>query len=1262
MPPPRDFNEIARIRDALAASDRAAADAARELAAIRLRREEAVRAGATRTALGRLATAERDAQSRHRDAVLEGVVHRDRLPALVEALADPEVALARLESAVPVAMLPVRIETRFEGRDRLRVRIYPDQIHLQEHDAAVTPAEVAAGKRYWTRAWAGGESADRAWREIVASLRPERAAYLVDRLRPANAGGAPRGEPEFPRVETVALRSPITAEARLLPTRWLVTLFAPDGKRMGRKWSGFVPERLAVSPFGDLLADEVEDSDDELPIDDAARWMVDFERAEQVGMALTIDQSDLETGRLADGIGRLVVVGVDWTRTPESAAEALLDQLCGHGYADGLELLGQGTATNNTAWRGSDFRSNDRARGTAFPAVPPAEAPPQSGAERLSFALGLGDGSRLARFPGAGASYEATVAAVHGAIWGASFGFYLSEVLRPILSDATVALVRRHVAQYVRPAGPMPTLRIGRQPYGVVPVLSTPVVLSSLTALESIGSGFERELAVTLSRMRRCVETPMLNGVSERVLDKIPTMAGVPPGVKPEDHLADILKLGPLSTSVEVRPTAGVWRHETGEPLTKAEQAHINAALWILSNCGVKGSATGMGGQLVDMFVEGENQQMVRPKLLDFVSPDRPRYSLNAIPWVAADLASADAVRQVVEKAQARIAAAVADPKRIKSLLSVAAEDAGTLFEGLLFLSAAFEYWRAGEQVARDSSRETIHVGSLVSELVGIAAVEPPGPSFMAVETPRQLLQLEARTVAGTTSTKSLLAHVHDRIFADHVIAPLQDARMFHDALDELAERPAHEVDHALRGLIDLGSHRLDAWITSVATRRLSNQRSARPAGVHIGGYGLVHDLAPDVTPDSEGYVHVPSGDHAIAAAVLRAGHMANRDDQPEAFAIRLTSERVRNALYITEGMAQGQRVSALLGYRFERWLVEGRHQAKYINAFRRFAPHATDPTPAAGPQEAIAARDVVDGQRLAEQWRERRDAVFTDLAPLMEPPLGSVPADDRTALGAALDQLVDLFDAFLDLWTSESVYQLARGNPERAGAALAVIDRQDRPPEPQSVETPRAAWGYVQRVMWTLPATETAEGWPEDVVSRVEPGANALAALLIGDPERFEIGAHAVSADGTPLARPRLSPIGLSDLELSPLSLAMLSEPTGRDQPSRLEERIAAVFADTAVAARWCRDRARARSRRGGDLGTGPAPGASGGRAAVAVRPSAADPAGVHRAHGGSPRGDRHRPGDEACRRAEGGAGRVRESSGSGDAQAGKSQPGQAA
>ena len=64
------------------------------------------------------------------------------------------------------------------------------------------------------------------------------------------------------------------------------------------------------------------------------------------------------------------------------------------------------------------------------------------------------------------------------ALWQATWGYFLFQMLgadatseRP-LKDEDIAWARSHFIDYVRAGGPLPALRIGKQPYGVLPVTS----------------------------------------------------------------------------------------------------------------------------------------------------------------------------------------------------------------------------------------------------------------------------------------------------------------------------------------------------------------------------------------------------------------------------------------------------------------------------------------------------------------------------------------------------------------------------------------------------------------------------------------------------------------------------------------------------------------------------------------------------------------------------------------------------------------------
>src|SRR4029077_11936660 len=90
---------------------------------------------------------------------------------------------------------------------------------------------------------------------------------------------------------------------------------------------------------------------------------------------------------------------------------------------------------------------------------------------------------------------------------------------------------------------------------------------------------------------------------------------------------------------------------------------------------------------------------------------------------------------------------------------------------------------------------------------------------------------------------------------------------------------------------------------------------------------------------NNPGYTHTPSLAQAATVAVLRSGHLTHSDPTTkDLLAIDLSSERVRLAKWLLDGVRQGQPLGALLGYRFERRLHEA-HLDPFIPFFRDVAP-----------------------------------------------------------------------------------------------------------------------------------------------------------------------------------------------------------------------------------------------------------------------------------------------------------------------------------
>src|SRR6185437_2679098 len=57
-------------------------------------------------------------------------------------------------------------------------------------------------------------------------------------------------------------------------------------------------------------------------------------------------------------------------------------------------------------------------------------------------------------------------------LWPVTFGYFFWQIVQPLLDDSGREAVRDHSRDHVRARGPLPCLRVGSQPYGLLPVCS----------------------------------------------------------------------------------------------------------------------------------------------------------------------------------------------------------------------------------------------------------------------------------------------------------------------------------------------------------------------------------------------------------------------------------------------------------------------------------------------------------------------------------------------------------------------------------------------------------------------------------------------------------------------------------------------------------------------------------------------------------------------------------------------------------------------
>src|SRR6266567_2402779 len=150
----------------------------------------------------------------------------------------------------PLVLLPVRLETRYtEDRQALRVRIFPDEIHIDALEPQLTGDETAVGEAYWAAVWAGS-SDEEALAALSRSIQPRRAAWILERVRPANPADRPQPPASSPLPTFVPFASlgSHPPRARGLPDFFVAVLVA-DEAIVAAVGGRPIPRELPVGPM-----------------------------------------------------------------------------------------------------------------------------------------------------------------------------------------------------------------------------------------------------------------------------------------------------------------------------------------------------------------------------------------------------------------------------------------------------------------------------------------------------------------------------------------------------------------------------------------------------------------------------------------------------------------------------------------------------------------------------------------------------------------------------------------------------------------------------------------------------------------------------------------------------------------------------------------------------------------------------------------------------------------------------------------------------
>ena len=966
----------------------------------------------------------------------------------------------------PAILLPLRLETRLLD-NRLLVRIYPDQLLIDTHEEQLTCKEYDSAVAYWRSSRnQPREEKQKAWRKLSAQYGPKRAAFLATWPQTHDFHGP---LPDFRTVSWAA-----TPKLRALPDRFLVWAYRFDGSANYFALSNPVKKENTVIASPDAAAEGL--------FDNKSRWMVDFARAKTDGFAVEIDvtSDDIELG-----FDRVIATGVKWSNADDGRKE--IEQLLEHHrYTSGLAFIEPGTPTNNTEQAPSAFSSKeDHEASYAVEIEGPENWDPRTSgvlrpnANRLSRALGIFPDA-LRYVYGAGKIGESFAREMNTVTWPVIGDYYLQHLLPGVLNANQLADVAVHFRDFVRGAGPLPSLRIGKQPYGILPVTR---ILPSEGSFQGWApwSGdaganvhFDRALHGIVTRF--FIQWQAL----AQDTDSVPRVGRN--NEDPDSTLLRILAMEPRCVTYRARPFVSeafiswlmvVLRNYAFGPNTisgQDAQSPIECMWeWSQSWKEVQERIVALLCEISGIAAEAFEKQPIVNSFAWFDGSDEP------IPFTRdaenANLHPCIYLQELSTKAKTSADTLLAQVAELAIKLAptpAAREDIITSL-GKLSTSSILDFFNhvsdARQIVQRIKDDPAVHperrgYGVRLSLAKRILRERDLLGGFTSVQ------QIDAITGVGTDT-------MHD------IVHSFQDFKELPD------------IDRLFRESLDLTTHRVDAWVTSFATKRLDGIRAtqAGETGIHIGSFGYVEDLRPRDKGRSHGYLHAPSGAHAATAAVLYNGflthnpqNMSEADDSPQdnPFRINLTSGRVRYALRVMEGVRQGQSLGALLGYQFERTLKDkDLALARYIDDIRDLYPivarkltleSEADIEDSPESAQLVAARNVVDGAALARDFRKIRDIETIDDIPDHAYKIGDflkkgLPDEHVNGLRNVLHVIDDTLDAVGDLLMTESVHQAVQGNFERSAAALEAASGNLPPPELESMATPASGRTLTHRV-----------------------------------------------------------------------------------------------------------------------------------------------------------------------------------------------------
>ncbi|HEY2962790.1 MAG TPA: hypothetical protein VGJ37_10270, partial [Pyrinomonadaceae bacterium] len=926
--------------------------------------------------------------------------------------------------------------------------------------------------------------------------------------------------------------------SEVMPDRFVLIGINGDF-RLEQPFPTAVVNPLILGPNPQNLETELSQQVGDLVFGEDFDWIANFDKAIQVGMAMRVPLAEpFATG----GFDRLLVLGIRVSSTPADHKELLEELIDNHHYSpDGMSFLPQGTPTNHTAEQRSGFSTDDAEGDASFEteATTPVvditnDEFDKTDAKRLSEAWDV-DLEKLVQLANANRKDVSQARIMNRALWPATLGYYLEEMLQ--IDAADIGRVRKFFAEHVVARGSLPAIRVGKQPYGIL-VTSAFRRWQTNRLIDGEEFNFLAQVHQKLSR------------VEDQWQQLVSQVAHVDSAGDPFVKLLNMLGLH--ATSVDFQRRIGTHQ----------------ALLWNVANFGI---LIGLTGALGTYFNEVTRRGLALLAELGLTFPQVPK--LFGLLFNANTSGINGPIVDDVEKAEdEKLSETTELPAKYRVKVPGEGEEEVPAFENRNYIGwlVSSDLNTLKQQIFAGPSAEPLPIPAallyrmlhrsllLSTHDASITVIQQfhqldntirREQDFTNIEAGRTVTRWEFMEADGEVLPQLNLGNrtLGDLLLTADVsqVPAAFTLKEVKDSIASLESLKTAELERLFAEHIDSCSYRLDAWQTALFAARLerlnlfrqNNDTGPDKRGVHLGAYGWLENVRPapaSVTvpeseippslrqdgvivveqPDNGGYIHAPSINHAVAAAVLRNAYLTHAtQSNADHFAVKLTSERVRTALAFLEGVRNGQQLGALLGYQFERalhdrYVIGGDALAQHILAFRKKYPMVADKiTPGASPADAINRKEsyhVVDGYALLE-------AVMFGPSPLGYPygvdplPVEGTPA--ANAIIAEVERLKDTLDAIADLSLAEGVFQVTQGNYERAGAMLKALSEGTSPPDPEIVNTPRSGAVVNHKLTVHFETGAVTSPWNVEATPRslAAPGLNKWLGDLIGGPDSLQ-------------------------------------------------------------------------------------------------------------------------------------------------------------